>query len=38
MAGPEGLWRETGMKDGDFGKPNIAVCNSFTQFVPVTPT
>jgi len=37
MAGPEGLWRETGMKDGDFGKPNIAICNSLSQFVPVTP-
>src|SRR6185503_6564759 len=29
-----GLWRATGMKDGDFGKPIIAVANSFTQFVP----
>jgi hypothetical protein len=28
------LWRATGMKDGDFGKPIIAVVNSFTQFVP----
>src|SRR5690606_2690188 len=28
------LWRATGMKDGDFGKPIIAVANSFTQFVP----
>ncbi|KAF0230533.1 MAG: dihydroxy-acid [Beijerinckiaceae bacterium] len=34
MAGARGLWRATGMKDGDFGKPIIAVCNSFTQFVP----
>ncbi|MFZ4534304.1 MAG: dihydroxy-acid dehydratase, partial [Alsobacter sp.] len=34
MAGARGLWRATGMKDSDFGKPIIAVCNSFTQFVP----
>ncbi len=34
MAGARGLWRATGMKDGDFGKPIIAVVNSFTQFVP----
>ena len=34
MAGARGLWRATGMKDGDFGKPIIAVSNSFTQFVP----
>ncbi len=34
MAGARGLWRATGMKEGDFGKPIIAVCNSFTQFVP----
>jgi dihydroxy-acid dehydratase len=34
MAGARALWRATGMKDGDFGKPIIAVCNSFTQFVP----
>jgi dihydroxy-acid dehydratase len=34
MAGARGLWRATGMKDEDFGKPIIAVCNSFTQFVP----
>ncbi|MFM2367103.1 MAG: hypothetical protein RIR95_1711 [Pseudomonadota bacterium] len=33
-AGARGLWRATGMKDGDFGKPIIAVVNSFTQFVP----
>src|SRR5277367_5814939 len=34
MAGARGLWRATGMRDGDFGKPIIAVANSFTQFVP----
>jgi dihydroxy-acid dehydratase len=34
MAGARGLWRATGMKDGDFGKPIVAVVNSFTQFVP----
>ncbi|WP_395448833.1 dihydroxy-acid dehydratase [Aminobacter sp. UC22_36] len=34
MAGARGLWRATGMKDTDFGKPIIAVVNSFTQFVP----
>ncbi|SOC02238.1 dihydroxy-acid dehydratase [Rhodobacter maris] len=34
MAGARGLWRATGMQDGDFGKPIIAVVNSFTQFVP----
>jgi dihydroxy-acid dehydratase len=34
QAGARGLWRATGMKDGDFGKPIIAVVNSFTQFVP----
>jgi dihydroxy-acid dehydratase len=34
MAGARSLWRATGMKDGDFGKPIIAVVNSFTQFVP----
>ncbi|MCB1544492.1 MAG: dihydroxy-acid dehydratase, partial [Rhodoblastus sp.] len=28
------LWRATGMKDGDFGKPIVAIANSFTQFVP----
>ena len=33
-AGARGLWRATGMKDGDFGKPIIAIVNSFTQFVP----
>ena len=34
MAGARGLWRATGMKESDFGKPIIAVVNSFTQFVP----
>ncbi|WP_420860165.1 dihydroxy-acid dehydratase [Marivivens marinus] len=34
MAGARGLWRATGMKEGDFGKPIIAIVNSFTQFVP----
>ncbi len=34
MAGARSLWRATGMKDGDFEKPIIAVVNSFTQFVP----
>ena len=34
MAGARALWRATGMKDGDFGKPIIAIANSFTQFVP----
>jgi dihydroxy-acid dehydratase len=34
MAGARSLWRATGMKDGDFGKPIVAVANSFTQFVP----
>ncbi len=34
MAGARGLWRATGMKDNDFGKPIIAIANSFTQFVP----
>ena len=34
MAGARSLWRATGMKDGDFAKPIIAVANSFTQFVP----
>ena len=32
--GARALWRATGMKDGDFGKPIVAVVNSFTQFVP----
>ncbi len=34
MAGARGLWRATGVRDADFGKPIIAVVNSFTQFVP----
>jgi dihydroxy-acid dehydratase len=34
MAGARSLWRATGMKNEDFGKPIIAVVNSFTQFVP----
>ncbi len=34
MAGARALWRATGMKDGDFNKPIIAISNSFTQFVP----
>src|SRR6266852_9378261 len=34
MAGARGLWRATGMTDADFGKPIIAISNSFTQFVP----
>ena len=34
MAGARSLWRATGMKDGDFDKPIVAVANSFTQFVP----
>ncbi len=34
MAGARSLWRATGMVDGDFGKPIIAIANSFTQFVP----
>ncbi|WDE05533.1 dihydroxy-acid dehydratase [Thalassomonas viridans] len=34
MAGARALWRATGMTDNDFGKPIIAVVNSFTQFVP----
>ena len=34
MAGARALWRATGMKDGDFDKPIIAISNSFTQFVP----
>ncbi|QDD12602.1 dihydroxy-acid dehydratase [Candidatus Methylopumilus rimovensis] len=34
QAGARALWRATGMKDEDFTKPIIAVCNSFTQFVP----
>ena len=34
MAGARALWRATGMGDDDFGKPIIAIANSFTQFVP----
>ena len=34
MAGARALWRATGMKDGGFEKPIIAIANSFTQFVP----
>lgn len=34
MAGARALWKATGVKDSDFGKPIIAVANSFTQFVP----
>ncbi|PRZ49831.1 dihydroxy-acid dehydratase [Tritonibacter scottomollicae] len=34
MAGARGLWRATGMTESDFGKPIIAIVNSFTQFVP----
>ncbi len=34
MAGARALWRATGMQDGDFHKPIIAIANSFTQFVP----
>ncbi len=34
MAGARALWRATGMGEGDFGKPIIAIANSFTQFVP----
>ncbi|MDN2664287.1 dihydroxy-acid dehydratase [Psychromonas sp. 14N.309.X.WAT.B.A12] len=34
MAGARALWRATGVKDDDFGKPIIAISNSFTQFVP----
>jgi dihydroxy-acid dehydratase len=34
MAGARSLWRATGMQDGDFSKPIIAIANSFTQFVP----
>ncbi len=38
MAGARALLRATGMKDDDFGKPIIAVVNSFTQFVPAMYT
>lgn len=34
MAGARALWRATGVKDNDFGKPIIAIANSYTQFVP----
>jgi dihydroxy-acid dehydratase len=34
MAGARALWRATGMSDSDFGKPIVAIANSFTQFVP----
>ena len=34
MAGARALWRATGVADNDFGKPIIAIANSFTQFVP----
>lgn len=34
MSGARALWRATGVKDQDFGKPIIAIANSFTQFVP----
>ncbi|MDK7742100.1 dihydroxy-acid dehydratase [Helcobacillus massiliensis] len=34
MAGARALWRATGMESGDFGKPIIAIANSYTQFVP----
>ena len=34
MAGARALWRATGMTDRDFGKPIVAIANSFTQFVP----
>jgi len=34
MAGARALWRATGMTNEDFGKPIVAIANSFTQFVP----
>ncbi|NNG36599.1 dihydroxy-acid dehydratase [Nakamurella aerolata] len=34
MAGARSLWRATGMTDSDFGKPIVAIANSYTQFVP----
>ncbi|SNS54865.1 dihydroxy-acid dehydratase [Micrococcales bacterium KH10] len=34
MAGARALWRATGMGEDDFGKPIIAIANSYTQFVP----
>ncbi|XVV02342.1 dihydroxy-acid dehydratase [Actinosynnema sp. CA-248983] len=33
-AGARALWRATGMTDSDFGKPIVAIANSYTQFVP----
>ena len=33
-AGARSLWRATGMTDDDFGKPIVAIANSYTQFVP----
>ncbi|MBF6349032.1 MULTISPECIES: dihydroxy-acid dehydratase [Nocardia] len=33
-AGARSLWRATGMTDSDFGKPIVAIANSYTQFVP----
>ena len=33
-AAARSLWRATGMRSGDFGKPIVAIANSFTQFVP----
>ena len=34
MAGARALWRATGLTNDDFGKPIVAIANSFTQFVP----
>ena len=34
MAGARALWRATGMTDADFGKPIVAIANSYTRFVP----
>jgi dihydroxy-acid dehydratase len=34
MAGARALWRATGMEKSDFGKPIVAIANSYTQFVP----
>ncbi len=36
MAGARSLWRATGLTDSDFGKPIVAIANSFTEFVPAT--
>ena len=33
-SGARSLWRATGMTDDDFGKPIVAIANSYTQFVP----